>query len=95
MKILIDDEYTDKATERLDAGIVDTPSDNCARCDWLDTKDAALLPMGVGARHAWLHSRCRYLWAERRRADAVVTLARLGIVEPRANALSSPAMASL
>jgi hypothetical protein len=63
MKILIDDEYTDKATERLDASIVDTPSACCARCDRTETADDTLLPFGVN-RHAWLHSGCCAPWRE-------------------------------
>jgi hypothetical protein len=82
MKILIDDEFTDKATERLGASIVDTPSDHCARCDRTETAGDTLLPFGVN-RHAWLHSGCRDPWADVPRAEAVATLAGMGITVPQ------------
>ena len=39
----------------------------------------SLLPIGVGARHAWLHSDCWTLWRERRRTEANAMLAGMGI----------------
>ena len=41
-----------------------------------------LLPIGVGARHAWLHDGCWALWREGRRKAAIEALAVMGIVEP-------------
>ena len=41
-----------------------------------------LLPIGVNARHAWLHDCCWALWREGRRRAAIEALAAMGIVEP-------------
>jgi hypothetical protein len=60
----------------------DTPFDRCAWCGWPETRDSILPPMGVGARHAWLHSGCRDPWAEPRREAAIETLAATGILMP-------------
>jgi hypothetical protein len=68
--------------EFLNRTYPDTPSDRRAWCCRSETRDSILLPMGVGARHAWLHSACRDPWAESRRKSAVEALAAMGIVEP-------------
>jgi hypothetical protein len=65
--------------EFLNRTYPDTPSDRCAWCDRPETRDSILLPIGVGARHAWLHSGCWTLWRERRRAEAIARLAEAGI----------------
>ena len=54
----------------------------CAHCRGPDLPLTPTLPFGVGDRHAWLHQRCRDRWAERRRVEAVATLAGMGIAEP-------------
>jgi hypothetical protein len=56
----------------------------CAHCRGPDLPLTPILPFGVGDRHAWLHQRCRDRWADRRRAEAVATLAGMGIAEPPA-----------
>jgi hypothetical protein len=70
--------------EFLNRTYPDTPSDRCAWCRKPETRDSILLPMGVGARHAWLHSSCRAPWRERRRTEAIAMLAEAGITEPSA-----------
>ena len=54
----------------------------CAHCGGRDLPLTPTLPFGVGNRHAWLDQHCRDRWAERRRAEAVATLAGMGIAEP-------------
>src|SRR6478609_8683749 len=44
----------------------DTDPNRCASCGKSETPDATLLPIGVGVRHAWLHSGCWESWRERR-----------------------------
>jgi hypothetical protein len=61
--------------EFLNCNYPDTPSDRCAHCGRSETQGATLLPIGVGIRHAWLHSDCWTPWVERRRAKAAGTLA--------------------
>ena len=56
----------------------------CAHCGGRDLPLTPTLPFGVGNRHAWLDQRCRDPWAEARRAEAVATLAGMGIEEPSA-----------
>ena len=56
----------------------------CAGCRGPDLPLTPTLPFGVGDRHTWLHQRCRDRWAEARRAEAVATLAGMGIEEPSA-----------
>jgi hypothetical protein len=68
--------------ERLNSSHPNTLDDRCAWCGSSETPGATLLPIGVGARHAWLHSGCWEPWRTQRRAKAVVELASLGIVKP-------------
>ena len=69
--------------EFLNRTYPNTPSDRCACCGRPETPGGVLLPIGLGARHAWLHQSCRDPWAEARRKAAVETLAGIGILEPR------------
>jgi hypothetical protein len=57
-----------------------TDPNRCASCGKSATPDTILLPIGVGARHAWLHSGCWEPWRAQRRAKAEEDLALLGIV---------------
>jgi hypothetical protein len=68
--------------ERLNATHPDTPFDRCAHCGRVETPGAVLLPIGVGVRHGWLHSGCWESWRERRRTEAIATLAEAGIGKP-------------
>jgi hypothetical protein len=65
--------------ERLNAAHPDTDPNRCAHCGRSETPDAILLPMGVGVRHAWLHSDCWATWREARRRAAIEALAAMGI----------------
>ncbi len=64
---------------RLNATHPNTDPSRCAHCARPETPDAALLPVGWGIRHARLHSDCRTLWRERRRAEAIAALAEAGV----------------
>jgi hypothetical protein len=68
--------------EFLNRNCADTPSDRCAWCGKPETRDSILLPIGVGARHSWLHNCCWAEWREGRRAEAIAMLAGMGITEP-------------
>ena len=68
--------------EFLNATHPDTDPLRCAWCGKPETAGAVLLPIGVGARHAWLHSGCWAPWREGRRKAAEKALAIMGIVEP-------------
>jgi hypothetical protein len=68
--------------ERLNTTHPDTPPDRCAHCGRLEVPGAALLPIGAGARHAWLHSDCWETWRARRRAEAEKELRLQGVVKP-------------
>ncbi len=68
--------------EILDCAHPNTPVGNCAWCGQPETPGGVLLPIGVGARHAWLHSGCWAPWREGRRKAAEKALAIMGIVEP-------------
>ena len=67
-------------TEFLNATHPDTDPNCCACCSRAETPSNILLPIGVGAPHAWLHDDCWALRAGRRRV-AIETLAGMGIVE--------------
>ena len=71
--------FDNLVVERLDASLVDTPPDCCAHCGAAETPSNILLPLGVGARHAWLHSDCWGPWRERRGAEAIAELAAMKI----------------
>ena len=68
--------------EFLNATHPDTDPNRCACCGRAETPSNILLPIGVGARHAWLHHDCWALWRAGRRRVAIETLAAMGIVEP-------------
>jgi hypothetical protein len=67
--------------EFLNATHPDTDPNRCARCGKRETRDATLLPFGVGIRHAWLHPDSWAPWRERRWAKAEENLAHLGIAK--------------
>jgi hypothetical protein len=69
--------------EFLNATHRDTDPNRCAWCSKPETPGAVLLPIGVGP-HSWLHSGCWTPWRERRRTEAIATLAGMGITEPSA-----------
>jgi hypothetical protein len=65
--------------EFLNATHPNTDPSRCAWCGRTETPSNNLLPLGVGARHGWLHSDCRTPWRERRRTEAIAMLAEAGI----------------
>jgi hypothetical protein len=69
-------------TEYLNETLRGTDPRVCAHCRGPDLPLTPILPFGVGNQHSWLHQRCRDRWADRRRAEAVATLAGMGIAEP-------------
>jgi hypothetical protein len=71
--------------EQLNAIHPDTDPNRCAHCGKPETPAATLLPIGWGARHAWLHDGCWEPWREKRRAEAIAQLAAMGIIPPRGN----------
>jgi hypothetical protein len=56
-----------------------SPAGHCAWCGNPESTDAAIVPFGVGERHAWLHPHCWPAWHRRRRADALAALRRFGL----------------
>jgi hypothetical protein len=54
----------------------------CAQCGGPGSQNDVLLPIGVGARHTWLHGHCWESWRARRRAEVEKELAQFGIVKP-------------
>ena len=60
----------------------DTRSDRCAHCSRAEEPSSTLLPIGVGARHTWLHRDCWEPWSARRRTEAIGQLTAIGIAEP-------------
>jgi hypothetical protein len=74
--------FDNLVTEYLNSTHPDTPSDRCCHCGRLEMSSDPLLPIGVGDRHAWLHSGCHVPWRERRKAEAEEDLARLGVAKP-------------
>jgi hypothetical protein len=66
----------------LNANHPDTDPSHCAQCGQRETPDAILLPIGLAARHAWVHPDCWAPWRAERRAKAEDDLVRLGIVRP-------------
>jgi hypothetical protein len=63
----------------LNASHPNSDSDRCAWCGTPETPGAALLPIGVGERHAWLHSDCQSPWRALRRSMAIAELAEAGV----------------
>jgi hypothetical protein len=76
--------------EFLNATHSDTDPSRCVWCGRPETPEAALLPIGVGARHAWLHDDCWAPWREARRKAAIETLAAMGIGEPAPRPMRAP-----
>jgi hypothetical protein len=68
-------------TEYLNETHPNTDPRVCAHCRGPDLPLTPILPFGVGNHHSWLHQRCHDRWADRRRVEAVASLARMGIVE--------------
>jgi hypothetical protein len=68
--------------EYMDETHPDTDPRVCAHCHGPNLPLTPTVPIGVGERHAWLHQRCWEPWSERRRAEAVVALAKMGIIAP-------------
>jgi hypothetical protein len=62
----------------------DTDPNRCAWCGLTEASPGDLRPYGTDARGVvWLHpERCWRLWSDRRRADAVDALGKMGITEP-------------
>jgi hypothetical protein len=60
------------------------PNNRCAWCGLTEAGPGDLRPYGTDARGvAWLHpERCWKPWSDRRRADAVKALRKMGITEP-------------
>jgi hypothetical protein len=71
-------------TERLNSTHHDTDPSRSAHCGRSETPDAILLPIGVSARHTWLHSGRWEAWREGRRTTAIAMLAEVGIGRPDA-----------
>ena len=65
-------------TERLNATHPDTDPNRCAHCGQTETQSNILLPIGVGDRHALLHSDCWEPWRKGHRQAATETLAAVG-----------------
>jgi hypothetical protein len=68
--------------EFLNATHPNTDPNRCAACGRPETPGGVLLPIGVGARHAWLHDCCWAEWRDGRRAEAIALLAGMEITEP-------------
>jgi hypothetical protein len=59
-----------------------SPAGHCAWCRNPASTGAAVVPFGVGERHAWLHPYCWPAWYRLRRADALAALRSFGIPVP-------------
>jgi hypothetical protein len=55
---------------------------HCAWCGRPEAPGGAVVPIGVGDFHTWLHPRCWPAWHRRRRADALAALRSMGIPVP-------------
>jgi hypothetical protein len=69
-------------TEYLNATHPNTNPTRCVWCGKLEAPDRTLLPIGVGVRHAWLHSICADPWRARHRAVAITELMAMKIEAP-------------
>jgi hypothetical protein len=68
--------------EWLNRNVVSSPPGRCLACGGGDERHDRLLPFGSEpANQAWLHSRCWRAWYARRRAEALASLASMGITE--------------
>jgi hypothetical protein len=74
--------FENLVTERLNATHPNTDPDRCAHCGKAEAPAATLLPIGWGARHAWLHNDCWEKWRAGRRAAVEKELALQGVVKP-------------
>ena len=68
--------------EFLNRTYPNTRSDRGASCDRPETRDSILLPIGMGARDAWLHDDCWAPWRNGGRTKAIAMLAEAMITEP-------------
>ena len=56
-----------------------SPPGRCARCRRPASRDAGIVPFGVGDQHTWLHPGCWDAWHRDRRSQAAGALSRMGI----------------
>jgi hypothetical protein len=71
------------AAEWLNRNPMRSPPGRCLGCGGGDHAHDPLLPYGVESTgHTWLHSRCWPGWYAGRKAEAIATLAAMGIVTP-------------
>jgi hypothetical protein len=69
--------------EWLDRNSEQAPPGRCAGCGEGGQAHDELLPFGTEATgHSWLHSRCWPAWHTARKAEAIATLATMGIDQP-------------
>jgi TubC N-terminal docking domain len=68
--------------EWLNRNSVRSAPGRCVGCGTVEDTARPLLPMGTERNgHVWLHSGCWEAWRTARRAEAVATLAAMGIIE--------------
>ncbi len=66
--------------EWMNRNPVRSEPDQCLACGGSDQVGGRLLPFGTRiSGHAWLHSACWEAWFQERKAEAVATLAAMGI----------------
>jgi hypothetical protein len=69
--------------EWLDRNPEQVPPGRCLGCGEKEQAHDELLPFGTEVSgHAWLHSRCWPAWHAARKAEAIATLATMGIDQP-------------
>jgi hypothetical protein len=72
-------EWLNRNPERSSPG-------RCHGCGQAEHAHDRLLPFGTeGTGHTWLHSRCWPAWHNARKANAIISLAAIGIDTPRTN----------
>jgi hypothetical protein len=69
--------------EWLNRNPAHSPAGRCLACGGNGHAHDTLLPFGIEAGHAWLHSRCWPGWHAARKAEAIAALAAMGIDQPR------------
>jgi hypothetical protein len=68
--------------EFLNANPSPSTDDRCAWCEKVETAGTPLLPYGTEpGTHAWLHAECWEAWYRDRCAEAVKSLANMGVIE--------------